>query len=398
MLRVIELAGGLASQFATMTLAELGADVVKVEPPGGDPARSRRGAVPGDFSFEYLNRRKRSVCIDRSTKQGRQLLLDLVAGADAVVEDLDAETVRRQRLSYRSLRAANEHIVVASISPFGRGGPRADWVANDFIVQAMGGIVHGTGWDDGPPQTLPAELAGFLAGLQAAAMTAGAVFGVRSGEHDQSAAGRGEGRDGRGVHFDISMQEAMSTHWTREIERWVYHGLGGSRGNREMGLQGFPHTMMARDGWVFVLALMAEWEPLAHFLGLDDFVTHEWSDPQTRYERWAEIEPQFTASIASRGKYQWLTDSAEAGYTFAPIDDVLEMQASPQLAARDFFGTTEVDGEALKHPRLPFNWAADPAGENRAPALGEHTDEVLGDLLDIAGDERAKLRSAGVIG
>ncbi|MDP6604806.1 MAG: CoA transferase [Dehalococcoidia bacterium] len=396
MLRVIELAGGLASQFATMTLAELGADIVKVELPGGDAARSRRQAAPGDFSFEYLNRRKRSVCIDRSTKQGRKLLLDLVSGADAVVEDLDAAIVRRQRLSYRSLRAANANIVVASISPFGRSGPRAEWVANDFIVQAMGGIVHGTGWDDGPPQKLPGELAGFLAGLQAAAMTVGAVFGVR---RDEPGGERGDHHGGAGgVHFDISMQEAVSTHWTREIERWVYHGLGGSRGNRDMGLQGFPHTVMARDGWVFVLALMAEWEPLAHFLGLDDFVTHEWSDPQTRYERWAEIEPQFTASIASRGKYQWLTDSAEAGYTFAPIDDVLEMQHSPQLAARDFFGSTEVDGEALKHPRLPFNWAAAPAGENRAPTLGEHTDEVLDHLLGIAGDERAKLRAAGVTG
>ncbi|MEE8338083.1 MAG: CoA transferase, partial [Dehalococcoidia bacterium] len=90
MLRVIELAGGLASQFATMTLAELGADVVKVEPPGGDPWRARRGAVPDDFSFEFVNRRKRSVCLDLSSTRGRQLLLDLVAGADAVIEDLDA--------------------------------------------------------------------------------------------------------------------------------------------------------------------------------------------------------------------------------------------------------------------------------------------------------------------
>jgi crotonobetainyl-CoA:carnitine CoA-transferase CaiB-like acyl-CoA transferase len=365
-LRVIELAGGLASQFATMALAELGADVIKVEPPDGDRLRARREVAPDDFSFEYLNRRKRSVALDLESNEGRATLLELVASADAVVEDLDAKTVRRLRLSFRTLRRARPEIVVTSISSFGRSGPRAGWQANDFVLQAMGGVVAGTGWEDQPPQRIPGSPASFSAGLQAAALTSGAVYGVRAGEE--------------GVHIDVSIQEAMSTHWTREIERYVYHGLGVSRGNVEMGLQGFPHTVMANDGYLYLLALRAEWEPLGHFLGLDDFITHEWSDPRTRLDRWDEISPQFTANIAARSKYDWFADAAAQGYTFAPVDDMSEVQRSPQLLTRDFFSETDIEGESVTTPGLPFTFAATPPRPNVVPGIGEHTAEVLAEL------------------
>ncbi len=364
MLRVIELAGGVASQFATMTLAELGADVIKVEPPDGDPWRTRRETAPDDLSFEYINRRKRSVALDLKTSEGRAALLDLVVSADAVIEDLDPDMIGRLQLSFRTLRRAQPGIVLTSISSFGRSGPRAGWKANDFVLQAMGGVVDGTGWQGQPPQKLPGYPASFSAGLQAAAITLGAVHGVRAGEE--------------GVHVDVSIQEAMSTHWTREIERYIYHGLGVARGNVEMGLQGFPHTVMSRDGYVYLLALRAEWEPLAHFLGLDGFVTHEWSDPRTRLERWDEIAPHFTASIAARGKYEWFVAAAERGYTFAPVDDVHELQTSAQLLARDSFGEADVEGQAVACPGLPFTFAATPTRPNRASAVGEHTIEVLG--------------------
>ena len=366
MLRVIELAGGLASQFATMALAELGADVIKVEPPDGDPLRARREVAAGDFSFEYLNRRKRSVALDLESGEGSATLIELVASADAVIEDLDAETLDRLRLSFRTMRRAQPAIVLTSISSFGRSGPRSGWRANDFVLQAMGGVVDGTGWEDRPPQTLPGSPASFSAGLQAAALTCGAVYGVRAGEH--------------GVHIDVSIQEAMSTHWTREIERYIYHGLGVSRGNVEMGLQGFPHTVMANDGYLYLLALRAEWEPLGHFLGLDDFITHEWSDPRTRLERWDEIAPQFNANIAARSKYEWFADAAEHGYTFAPVDDVQELQRSPQLLARDFFSEAEIEGESVTTPGLPFTFAATPTRPNVVPTIGEHTAEVLAEL------------------
>ncbi len=380
MLRVLELAGGLASQFATMTLAELGADVIKVEPPDGDRWRARRAGAPSDLSFEYLNRRKRSVALDLETSEGRATLLDLVATADAVIEDLDPDTLGRLRLSFGTLRRVQPGIVLTSISSFGRSGPRADWKANDFVLQAMGGVVDGTGWQGQPPQTLPGYPASFSAGLQAAAITAGAVYGVRAGE--------------QGVHVDVSIQEAMSTHWTREIERYIYHGLGVARGNVEMGLQGFPHTVMSRDGYIYLLALRAEWEALAHFLGLDDFVTHEWSDPQTRFERWDEIAPEFNANIAARGKYEWFAAAAERGYTFAPVDDVHEVQASPQLLARDFFGEADVDGEAVACPGLPFTLPAPPTRPNRAPAIGEHTSEVLAELRGAGRRQPAQLGGA----
>ena len=155
---------------------------------------------------------------------------------------------------------------------------------------------------------------------------------------------------------------------------------------------------MAADGHLYLLALRAEWESFAHFLGLDQFVTHEWSDPEERARRWDEIDPSFRASIASRTTHEWVAAASERGYTFAPLDGPADILASPQLAARGFFGTVQTEsGKDVLCPNLPFRSEFVPAGENRAPALGEHNAAVYGDLLGLDEEERAALHAAGVL-
>ncbi len=366
MIRIVDLTHYVAGPFATMLLAELGADVIKVEPPGGDPwRRLSAGEEPG-LGFDFLNRRKRSVTLDLKTKEGRAKLIGLVRGADAVIESFRPGVMERLGLSYRTLRRANRNIVLTSISNFGQEGPRAGWRTSELVSQAMGGFIDGTGWEDGSPQKLGGHVAQHIAGLNAAIATMVAIYGVRSGHE-------------RGVHNDISIQEAFAAHGARHISVWAYSGIRMKRASRGNGPQGFPNLVDAKDGYLYVLALRAEWEFFAHFLGLDDFITSEWSEPSTRRARWDEIDPHYRAALASRGRYEWFQDAANHGFTFAPVDDVYSVRNSPQLAARGFFEDVQLsNGAVAAGPRLPFTGFPPSPRANRAPKAGEHNRETLG--------------------
>jgi crotonobetainyl-CoA:carnitine CoA-transferase CaiB-like acyl-CoA transferase len=366
MIRIVDLTHHVAGPFATLLLAELGADVIKVErPDGGDPWRRLCAAENQGLGFDFLNRRKRSVTIDLKSRRGRDAVLELVAGADAVLENFRPGTMQRLRLSLRTLRRANPKIVLTSISNFGQTGPRRDWRAGELELQATGGMVHGTGWTGEPPMKLGGRVAEHIGGLNAAIATLASIQGIAADVEGS-------------VQNDISIQEAFAAHWARHISQWVYSGTGTRRQQPGGGAQGFPPTMMAADGYLYILALRAEWESFAFFLGLKDFIGEEWSDPVVRRERWPEIEPHFRAAIASRGRYEWFAAAAELGYTFAPSDDALSVLESPQLAARGFFENAELnDGRAAACPGLPFTGFDTPAAPNRAPRLGEHNDAVF---------------------
>ena len=367
MIRVVDLTHYVAGPFATLLLAELGVEVIKVEQPnGGDPWRTLCAGEEEGCGFDFLNRRKRSLVIDLKKNAGRKELLRLVADADAVVENFRPGVMSRLGLSFRALRRANADIVLTSISSFGQRGPRRDWAASEMVLQSMGGFVQGTGWEDGPPMKLGGRVAEHIAGLNAAIATMVSVYGVRTGVE-------------RGVHNDIAIQEAFAANGARHISVWSYSGTGMKRARRGIGPQGFPNLAQASDGLLYVLALRAEWESFAYFLGLHDFISHEWSDPEVRRARWAEVDPHYRASIAARGKYDWFEAAAEHGYTFAPVDDTFSILQSPQLAARGFFETAELsDGATASGPRLPFSGFETSDVLNRAPRLGEHNYEVLG--------------------
>ncbi len=366
MIRVLDLTHYVAGPFATLLLAELGVDVIKVErPDGGDKWRGLGANDDPVVGFDFLNRRKRSITLDLKSRAGRKEFLRLAAAADAVVENFRPGVLSRLGLSFRALRRANPNIVLTSISNFGQAGPRRDWRASELVLQSMGGFIHGTGWEDGPPLKLGGHVAAHLAGLNAAIATVTSIYGVRTGLE-------------RGVHNDISIQEAFAAHGARHISVWAYSGIGMKRAQRGVSLQGFPNLLPAKDGYLYVLAMRAEWEFFAHFLGLDDFITHEWSDPDLRRARWPEIDPHFRSAIASRGRYEWFQEGAEHGFTFAPVDDVHTLQGSPQLAARGFFESAELrDGASVPGPRLPFRGFETASSANRAPRLGEHNAQVL---------------------
>lgn len=362
-MKVLELAPRPACSFATMLLAQLGAEVVTVATPNAE--QGRPPVPPSGYSttHAFLQRGKQPVALDVRTRPGRARFLDLVRDADAVVESCGPEGLRDLRLRYGTLKRANPSIVLTSISSFGLDGPRADWETTEIVLEALGGIVHATGWDGTPPFRLPGMQAEYIAGLNAAIATLTAVYGVQSGT-------------ARGVHIDLSVQEALVPHWTRHVSRYVYGGLNSARASRVEGPQGFRQTERAADGWVFVDAPGAAWEALAQFLGLEEFTTHEWSDPEVRAERWGEIEPHLKAAVARRGKYDWFAAAAEHDYTFAPVDDPHELLQNPQFAARGFLQPVTLDdGQTVAAPGLPFT-VRDGAAAKRDDGMGTERESV----------------------
>ncbi len=371
-MKVLELAGGPAAGFAGMVLASLGADVIRVEGPDGHGFERNPTAPVDPDTAVYLHRRKRRIELDITRRAGARAFVELAASADAIVEDLGPGAMSALDLSYRRLRKSQPGLVVVAISPFGEVGSRANWDASELTLQALGGILHSTGFEREPGLRIYGTPAHYSAGIQAATAVYAGVLGVRLGTE-------------RGVRIEVSMEESFMHHYARHIQQWGYSGHGMQREERGNGRQGFPHTVMAKDGWLYVLALNADWEPFAVFLGLEEFATMPWNEAHTQIADWDTVAPHYFASLASKSRYQWFADAAERGYTFAPIHDVFDVVKSEQAAARGAFETLAATPHDVPTPRLPFAFTMSPPAENRLAAPGEHTGQVFAETKATSG-------------
>ncbi|MBK6562781.1 CoA transferase [Candidatus Amarobacter glycogenicus] len=361
-LRVLELSAGPAAGFSGMLLAELGHEVIRVELPDWYAAADRPTAVLDETERGFLARRKKSVTLDAQTWSSQ--FLELASSADAVVEDLGPGGLGGLGVTTHRLRDQNRDIVVASISPYGHTGPKTRWQASELTIQASAGVLHSTGSMDSAPSKAGGFPAHHIAGINAATAVLARCLGITRG-----ACGGG--------HIDVSMQETYIPHWSRHIGEWAYSGTKMRRELPGFGHQGFRHTAMTADGWIYVLSLYASWEEIALFFGLEEFVTDDWSNPAYRMEHWPELEQPYLSSVASKPRYQWFAESAEAGFTFAPVHSPGDQASNPHYAARGFLKEAEFAGHRVPTPGLPFPWDT-PAAPNRPPNPGEHNAEILG--------------------
>ncbi len=355
-MRVVEIAGGASAAFAGMLLSELGHDVVHVSRADGSSFAPPDAEPLSESALLYLNRAKHVSQCDQSADATE--FLELLAGADALIEDLGPGELEAIGFAPTTLQAAIPRLTVVRASPFGQSGPRANWHSSELVLQAMGGVVFSTGFDGEAPLRLAGLPAHFIGGLHLATAALAAFSGVVDGTETAPV-------------IDISLEEAYMHHWARHISAWAYSGHGMRREQREGGRQGFPHTVMAADGWLYVLALNAEWEPFGIFLGLDQFVTHEWHEPRVRAARWEEIAPHYYGNIANRSRYDWFADAAAHGYTFAPIQSMADNAHSPQNQARAFLDTLAVDGQTVLCPGLPFTWRTAKPARPQSPEGGQ---------------------------
>ena len=263
-----------------------------------------------------------------------------------LIEDVGPAELRSLGWTYTALKTAYPDLIIISLSAFGLSGAYSDWLGNDFLAQAVGGVMHATGYSGEAPVGLPGEAAFMIAGLHGATAALAATYG-----------------DGSGMHIDISAQDTYMQHWTRHVAEYAYSSVTTTRAPRNPEGLHYVHTARAKDGWLYLLALREPWQDLAAFLGLGELLPsdafNDSADAEsTQQPPWVELEQAFHDAVASKSKYQWFAEAADLGWTFAPVEDPFEIAASPQVAARggmlrvpvqDSEGTSE-----LLMPPLPW--------------------------------------------
>lgn len=386
---VLELGQIYNVPYCALLLAHLGADVIKVEPPDGEPARHRAGGQDAT-PFVMLNSGKRSVCLNLKTEQGRDLLLALVGHADVLIENYRAGVLERLGLGYNVLHEANPRLIVASGRGFSSKGPYKDLAAMDLTVQAMTGVMSATGFPDQPPVKAGPAIADFLGGVHLLSAILAALL-----QRNQT---------GRGQHVEVAMQDAMLPPLTSNLSALLdYAGTLPERtGNRHGGLALCPYnTYSARDGWVAIFcATDRQWLSLCDVLQRPDLK----ADPalQTnpgRARHMAEVDAVVTEWTSARNRVECLAILGEAGIPAAPVKSLREVLDDEQIAASGMLRT-------VQHPRRgemrvfasPLHLEDSPQPDLApAPGLGEHTREVLRHKLGLSNDELEQLQLDGAI-
>ena len=389
-IKVVELAQIMAGPTCGMLLADMGADVIKVEKlPGGDDTRSyTEPAIGGESAaFMMLNRNKRGIAVNLKKPGGLEIVKRLLAGADVVTENYRKGTLEKLGLGYDVLEKLNPRLVYCAISGYGRSGPYADKGGFDLIAQGFAGIMSITGEPGGPPAKSGTSIADINAGILAA-------LGIVSALVARATTGRGQ-------FVETSLMEAAihQTFWQSAIyfATGVNPGPTGSAHILTAPYQAFP----TRDGWINIGgANQSNWERIVRVIGRPELA----EDPRfltngDRMRNLAALVPIVSERTKSRTSAQWMRDFEAAGVPVGPINKIGDMLADPQVRSREM--VVEVEHPrvgAMKTLGTPVKFSATPTAIRRpAPLLGEHTREVLKDLGYSAAEIEAFERNGAVL-
>jgi crotonobetainyl-CoA:carnitine CoA-transferase CaiB-like acyl-CoA transferase len=387
-IRIVDCTSMISGPLATQTLGDQGADVVKVEAPGtGDLVRHMgRGPAPGMApTFATVNRNKRSVVLNLREADGLALLGRLVAGADVFVQNFRPGTAERMGIGEAALRRLCPDLIYVSISGFGEHGPYAGKRVYDPVVQALSGLATiQADRDTGRPRMVRLIVPDKLTGITAAQAITAALFARERG--------------GGGQHVRLSMLDAMvSFLWHEGMAgyTWMGHEAKGARPQLAQDL-----IFETRDGFITAGTVSdAEWQAFAQVTGHPEWLDDErFATAAGRVTFVRERLALMAEALRERGSAEWLARLDEAGVPCAPVLSRADLLTHPQLAANGLIVEgVHPHGGPIRQPRPAARFDATPAAIRReAPLLGEHTDEVLGEL-GCTGDELADWRDAGVI-
>jgi crotonobetainyl-CoA:carnitine CoA-transferase CaiB-like acyl-CoA transferase len=394
-LRVVECGDRAAATYAGKLMADLGAEVVKVEEPGRGHSSRHRGPFPGGEPhpeksglFLYLNCNKQGVTINLQEAKGRELLARLVADADVLLQDFSPREAESRGLVYERLGSANPRLVMASISPFGQTGPHRDYKAYEITTASAGGWTWINGWP-GEQEMPPLKAFGlqteYQAGVNAAVAAMGALFWRLS--------------SGRGQHIDVSGQECITSIIELTYVFWPYMHLPAVRwGQRPI----HPIDIFeCKDGWIFVLCIEeAQWQSFVELMGNPEWAGWEvFADRFVRASNYDALRPFLEEWVKD-----WTVDdlyraAQEKRIPFAPVSNMGSLLDSEHLQARGFFvEVAHPQAGSLKYPGAPYKLGETPWEiRSSAPALGQHNEAVLCDRLGLSRDELGSLREAGVV-
>ena len=389
-MKIVDCSQVLAGPFCTMLLADMGADVIKIEKPGaGDDTRHMGPPfVSGESAaFLAMNRNKRSVVLDFKQKGGLEAARRLASDADVMIENYRAGTMDRLGLGYEEMSAANPALIYCSISGFGRTGPYSKRAGYDLIAQGMSGLMSITGMPDSPPVKVGVPMADLNAGMFA-------VYGILSAYIHRL-------KTGQGQYLEVSLLESALAYMVWES------GIYFTTGDVSLPL-GSAHRLSApyqslktRDGYINVGAPNdTNWERLAHTMGRVDLLEDDrFTDNAGRMANRADLEVELECTLTEHDTAHWLEKFDRAGFPAGPVLDMEQVWNNEQVQARNMdVELAHPAAGAVRHIGLAAKLYGTPGRMDRpAPTMGQHTDEVLAEA-GYSTAEIEELRSSGAAG
>lgn len=385
-IRVVDLSRFIAGPLCAQLLADQGADVIKVERPGGEDSRHLGAGVNGEtlYAMAY-NRNKRGITLDTRHPEAKRVLEELIAASDVLVENYRPGTLDAMGLTAERLEELNPRLVICSLSGFGQTGPLAQRALFDPIAQAMSGLMSLTGTPDAPPTLTGAFVADYMTGVYGAL---GTMFALHAREST-----------GRGQRVDIgSLDVTFSALGTTALGALNLGTRPVRTGSRDQ-LSGPANVFASTDGWLFIHAgTDALFARLVDAIG-DDGLDAQWLSLPGRMADIDAVERWLGAWVGGRGTEEVSRILTQAGIPFSPVLDLPEAIALPQLGAREMIVPTEhARAGTVKLIGTPVKLSGTPAAPFRgAPFVGEHTEEVLRDVLERDDAQIAALRESGAV-
>jgi crotonobetainyl-CoA:carnitine CoA-transferase CaiB-like acyl-CoA transferase len=394
---IVECSTSIAAAASGKILADLGAEVIKVEPPRtGDPARYH-GPFPDDIPdaersglFLYLNTSKRGITLDPALPTGRDLLHRLLAEADIFLHNWSPAEAAALGLGYDNLRQHHPYLIVAAVTPYGSSGPYANYRGADITACAAGGVSVGTGFRDRAPLTLPLSLGAHFASVAAAAAILLATFG----------------RDatGRGQFVDVSETDVLAILLAGYgIPTYIYRGVTGIRAGRHMSLGLYPNAVFeCRDGFVCIdCPQLAQWNRLLEVMGDPPWINEpRYRDRRLITEQYPhEVDALMAPWLMARDKAMIFAEAQAQRIPAGPVNTMKDVVEDAHLRARQYFVTvTREDTGPLTYPGAPYRLGQTPWAIRRpAPRLGQHNDEIYGGRLGVSREELLLLEQTGMI-
>ncbi len=392
-IRVLDLTQVLFGPFATMLLSDLGAEVIKIERPEvGDIARGNGPIVRGlSTYFLSLNRGKKSLTLNLATKEGVDILLKLTKSADILVENFKPGTVEKLGIDYERVKEYNPKLIYVAGSGFGQYGPYAQKPAFDVIIQAMGGIMSITGEEGRPPVRPGASYGDIAAGLFLTIATLGAL-------HERQASGQGQ-------LVDISMLDCQITVLENAFVRYLNTGeIPRPLGTRHPVMTPFQ-AFQTKDGYIAVAlrgGIKDQWPLFCAAIERVDIIDDpKFKDGWLRSQNYEVLEPILNEAMKTRTTQEWVEELEQAGIPCGPVNTIDQVAKDPQIAARNMIaeihnskaGSFKVVNTPFKFSRTPCR----PDPEKVSPDLGEHTPDVLSQLLGMTHEEIETLKNMGVL-
>ncbi|MBD8203961.1 CoA transferase [Pseudomonas viridiflava] len=400
-LRVLDLSRVLAGPWAGQILADLGADVIKVERPVcGDDTRSwgppflkdETGQNTTEAAY-YLsaNRNKQSVTIDFTRPEGQQLVRELVAKSDIVIENFKVGGLAAYGLDYASLKAVNPKLIYCSITGFGQTGPYAKRAGYDFMIQGLGGLMSLTGRPDGEEGSGPVKVGVALTDILTGLYSTTAILAALA-HRDQS---------GVGQYIDMALLDVQVACLANQAMNYLTTGVAPKRlGNAHPNIVPYQDFPTADGDFILTVGNDSQFRKFAEVAGQSQWAT----DPRfltnkLRVANRSELIPLIRQATVFKTTAQWVDELEAAGVPCGPVNDLSQVFDDPQVLARGLaIELPHVLGGRVAQVASPIRLSETPVEYRRAPPLlGEHTSQVLQELLGMSGDEVVALREAGVL-